>query len=1248
MRRLLKILGCLAAGALLALVALPWWLGPVLARVAAHYGAGFARYERIGYARFAVTSVVVDLPAVRVAVERAEYETPVLWVARRLAGKPARLVTTGWRVDVKPSAPTLAPTPSQTTATPPTVLADSSRAIGAMRLREILTKVADGLDRWLPLIEIGPGKVTWPGGGLQLASATWEHRALAARGFIFGVVSADLRLAFAVDGAIELEGNSNARGWRASFKNLGSEISGEARVWDQLATVKSRFFDTGWMPAEATVRADHWTVPAARVKLGQFYSAVHGDARFDWREGKFETSVEVTGDAIPDRNAPPLAAKLRGHGDSESLTVGSLAVEIPGVSAALSAPAVIDRHGRMAGGASRFSVTVDLEKQPWLAAKGKVTGEAQLKPRDGKAPLIEATLMAQDVALPDWAIARFAATAELDWPRLRVKQAEFGFAEGGQLAAHGEWDFEAKEIRDAVAEGTVRPSLVTRWLPKIVGFESITIAAKASGPLATLTHEGKAHVNALTVTNLQPLAADVTWQGKGAAIKIEDARVQAGGSEIALAGTMDATSAQLTALKISKGEAVRLALVRPATVHWSPKIEVGSLELAGEGASVALTVTAGESGRVNLVVRGFASAWLTDFMTVPGPEWRLVSLAAEGEWDRGPLVFKADGEFAGSLGEGRTVAATFKAHGDKDGVQIESLRVAEGAAPIVNATGRLPVTLHPEASSLVHIEESAPLVLHATTASNPTFWKKLSETTGLDFVEPEATVELAGTWAKPQGEIHAKAARLAADGKHFKLPASSVEALDVHVVADRAGFTVDQFSLKLEGQAVRATGKLAFTPEQWPELKKDPVAFIRKRGSVHLEIPDAQFAAVARHFPEFLAQSGRLQVDATFAPGGEMNGTLKLSDAATRPLGALGVLQEIQGEARLAGNIIEVRSLTARSGGQPVTLSGKIELPLNAAPKYDFTLKGENLPLVRQTGLLVRADVDLKLATASGDATTISGAVKLRDSMFLSDLRAFIPRGGSGPTRRPPYFAIETPPLNAWRLNVDVHGEKFLRLRSTLFTGTASARFNIGGSLGDPHMTGEAVVDSGQVTLPFAAFKIEEATVRLTDADPNSLRLAVTGTSRRYGYDLRMEVTGTAEAPVVIFSSSPALDAKQVLLMVMAGELPNDEISYGNAQRAARLGTYLGQSLISSFGGDPTDASRLTIMTGERVSSLGRETYEAEYRLTDRFTLVGEYDEYDAYNTGVKWSVRPAENPVNEKLDPPIDAKKEAPHEPPH
>jgi translocation and assembly module TamB len=118
-----------------------------------------------------------------------------------------------------------------------------------------------------------------------------------------------------------------------------------------------------------------------------------------------------------------------------------------------------------------------------------------------------------------------------------------------------------------------------------------------------------------------------------------------------------------------------------------------------------------------------------------------------------------------------------------------------------------------------------------------------------------------------------------------------------------------------------------------------------------------------------------------------------------------------------------------------------------------------------------------------------------------------------------------------------------------------------------------------------------------------------------------MEATGLASAPTLAFSSSPPLESGQVLKMVMAGESPHEELTITDRQRVARLGTFLGQSLLASFGGDSDPGDKLTVVSGETVSRQGRETYGIEYKLTDRWALVGEYDEFDDFNAGVKWRV---------------------------
>jgi len=236
-------------------------------------------------------------------------------------------------------------------------------------------------------------------------------------------------------------------------------------------------------------------------------------------------------------------------------------------------------------------------------------------------------------------------------------------------------------------------------------------------------------------------------------------------------------------------------------------------------------------------------------------------------------------------------------------------------------------------------------------------------------------------------------------------------------------------------------------------------------------------------------------------------------------------------------------------------------------------------------------------------------------------VRDFLPSGGRGPAARAPYFSVETEPFNRWRLDLAIDGDRFLRLRTALFTGVASAHFRLGGTLGDPFATGEAVVNEGTVLLPFASFAVQQSSLRLTAENPHDLQLWLTGATRRYGYDLRLELSGLLSAPVIAFSANPSLESKQVLLLVMAGQLPGNANVITDRQRVTRLGAYLGQSLLGSLGGDTAVGDRLSITTGEGISRQGRETFAMEYRLDDRWSLVGEYDEFDDYNAGVKWRI---------------------------
>ncbi|HUR60373.1 MAG TPA: translocation/assembly module TamB domain-containing protein, partial [Opitutaceae bacterium] len=1150
---------------------------------------------------------------VHVTAKRAEVDTPVLWLWRHWRAAPTNVVVGDWRVNV-----------TKSTAAPSAPGSES----GWGPLRETLVRVGAQLDRWLPRAQAGHGIVSWPGGELTLASATWSKRSLAVEDLAFRTLTARGTLVFpekemdAMKLAIRLRDDTGG----LALESTGAKINGTFTWWQQDAKLTATFEPRGWVPTEASLQAEEWSVPGARLKLGEAYATVRGRGRIDWNQQQFLADVTVNGEPVAEKKAPPLEVGIKGRGDTTAFTVEALNAILPGITARLTEPVVVERSGRIRESAARFAVQADLAKQPWFDATGVVSGEARVASTVAANPRVEFQLQARDVAAKELALTSVETKGEFEWPRVQISGGTIVGGDGEQLRFKGGWDFRGKEILDTLVDGQIRRRSLARWLPKQPEFDVVELHAEARGPLATFEHSGKAKAEKVKFSGVN--AADVTldWRGNGLAVETFSTRAVTGASTLQAAGTIDRSGAVVRELALTQNQATLLRLTMPATVRWSPAMHIEALRLAGPEGAIDGTLTWAEAGRIEIAARNVSSQWLADFVPPKGPPWKLNLLAITGQWERGPMTFSITGGASVDLADKHVATVNVAARGNKDGLRIEALRATESEATVINATGVLPVTLHPRGAEFLRIDQSGTLQLEASAAPNAMFWQQLAEATGFELKAPDAALHVTGTWQRPQGDVRLKAQRVAIDAKRYKREFPTIEALDVHVTGDRAGVTLDTFAFTVEGQAVRAHGRLPIPDDKWEDLFKNPLAWAERGADVRLEVPDADVAVFARFLPAVLAPKGRLQLDVNYKAGG-LGGFVRLRDAATRPLGPLGVLQEVTADLALAGRKLELHQVGAKSGGQPVTLTGTVELPPNGAPRYDLVLKGDNLPFVRQTGLLVRGDLDLKLqSTADAKSARISGVVRLRDSLFLQDVRAFLPRGGGGGsgTRRPPYFEVNTPPVNTWTLAVDVVGERFLRLRTPVFTGVASARFRLGGTLGEPRAIGEVAIDEGQIRMPFASFRVAQGSVRLTEASPYEPTIYVRGTGRRLGYDLAMEIEGTGGgSPSIVFSSSPALDSEQVLLMIMTGAAPSNTGTHSGTQRVAQIGAYLGQSLLGSLGTDVADADKLTIVAGEKVSPQGKENYEVEYKLSDRWAVIGEKTELDEFNAGLKWRVFP-------------------------
>ncbi len=1239
MARWLKIFLLVVGVAGLGLATLPFWLGGLLRPILHSRGLSFERYERIGYTRFHLIRVHYANASVAFTANQIESVTPLLWLAQRLRGAEPTLSVEGWRVQR---------------------IAGAAQATGEKTIKG-LTDLQAALDQfgpqiiyWLPHVQLSTGGVSGFGPDVTITKASWEKSILT----VDRLNIADHQLAFvlrpAADGSIVLTAHTVENDVRMRLVLAGTEIKGEALLWDQALQVSARFPAQGWLPTEARAVAENWRLPAARLKLGVPYAEVRGEARLLWRDHAFDLSVNAQAEPAPDSKtkAPPFEANATAHGTLRELTLTTLHIDAPFATAKLTAPVTFSLARPLSAESAQLIVQADLAKLPWLEARGKMQGTVNVT-GDTAAARQTFELKFSDVAVQDFSIQAAQASGVLQWPLLELTRLKVQLDEYSSLETHGSVNWQTRELTGVALAAKLSPAWFARWLPKGASWTTAEITATAAGPLAAPRHQGSLKLTAAQWPPLHPLDLESSWQGVGAKLEIS-AQAATEKSSLELAGTLEPHGLQLTKLQISSGGQPKWQLTTPAQFVWSPTWEMSDLALETKenpsglsaialakeegrvppttAASIRLKAKGGANGFIDLAATHFDSVWLADWVTLTGPGWKIDALQATGHVADRVLVF--DASLAGQIEMSpRPAQVKLVAHGDARGIEIKEFKVVESERVLTQATGRLPLAWVMEPMPHLALDETAPWELSATTEPDSPLWATLSASTGLELVKPTAKINLKGTLRQPVGELKVAAAKLSVAPARWKFSVPEFEELVLDLAFGRDVMKVTTFTAKLDGQAMQLSGQLPMNDERWEKLWREPAAFDWHEATAQLDIPEADLALLAHQLPNFPLVQGRLSAHVKLSPGAKFAGELHLTDAASRPLAPFGALREIQANLVIGDHLITVQTLTATLAGEPVTLDGSVALASDGAPRFALGLKGKNLPLVRSTGLLLRSDLDLRATTDAAGLTRLTGVMTIRDCLILANvnLKTLLPTGRRGVTRQPPYFTIQVEPFQHWPLAVEIRARSAIRVRTTAYNGVGSAHFQIGGTLGEPRAVGELTVDRGQILFPFATFKVQQGAVRLREADPFHAVVNLNATSQRRDYQMKLEMTGELPTPNVVISSTPAMEAADVLLMVMTGQPPASDTTATGASgtRLAMLGAYLSRGLFQDlgFGGE----ERLEISAGEHVSRQGRETYEFEYKLGEQWSLLGEYDAFDNYNAGLKWRVYTQESTPLEK-----------------
>lgn len=746
----------------------------------------------------------------------------------------------------------------------------------------------------------------------------------------------------------------------------------------------------------------------------------------------------------------------------------------------------------------------------------------------------------------------------------------------------------------------------------------------AAGPLRSLTIVAAATPDRrLQITELRAMMADTLLAAAGT---------------LQWPAAMDALTLRLTALSAERnGTDLRLKTPSVLIIDTGGRSSLTPLTLIGSAGTITLAGRLDPAGAV--AVQAHVSdlngkGWLPDLtggrldvdalnatLTVSGT-WRAprIALAASTDAVRSPfLPVPLAGRMALDYADARLSISQF------DWSYTDGSRI--------HITGDIPFQaqwkdIRPEALVTLSAEIELPQagVLNAFLGKNRISAGSLS-----------VAATITGTWENPEGNARLDGADVMLENGSLPLPPGPL-AFSAKARYGERTIVLEHFRLNAPAVIIAGQGSWKNLPPPWLA----PLAADGGAVSMDATVSATRLDWAAAGIPGVRATDGQLLANVHLRGSlsqPEITATLSVKDGQIRAEARLPAIEAINLQADITAGDLTISELSAQIGAAPLTATGRVTDVMGPDPVMDLRLNGNNLLLYRDPGLRVRGNTALVL-TGPVSRLQLTGDVVITDGLFsrridlLGSLKASDrPESGDRGLR---LFSIRQPPLRDMRLDVGISAASPFVIRSNLVRGEVKPSLRLTGTAEVPLLVGKVLVSTAKLRLPAGRMLIENGLIQFPNADPERPVIDLLGTSKLFGYDVRLIAEGPYDEPVITLSATPPLASEDILLMLLTGAPPSKDITAGDIRRRSlNVSMFIGQDLISRWfdSGDSDSGEsimeRFDVQLGREITQKGEETVEAQFRLADNvfrqgdtIYLTGEKDAYDYYNAGVQFVFR--------------------------
>lgn len=339
------------------------------------------------------------------------------------------------------------------------------------------------------------------------------------------------------------------------------------------------------------------------------------------------------------------------------------------------------------------------------------------------------------------------------------------------------------------------------------------------------------------------------------------------------------------------------------------------------------------------------------------------------------------------------------------------------------------------------------------------------------------------------------------------------------------------------------------------------------------------------------------------------------------------VLRGIEADIAVKEDALVLDNLRGRGpGGGTVAGQGQVVFADPASLDFTFQTQFEELQLV---------DADQLGATASGELNVAGGmrGANITGDIVIDQAEYFISRlGGTtsfsgftivekgGPDERAVVTQEEASPWPV-TLELGVRADDNIFVRGPDLDTEWAADLVIGGTLSDPDVRGALRVVRGSVQLIDTPIELQGGEIIFNTPRLANPTLDLTGVMRGADLDATVRVTGEAQAPEIVLSSSPPLPEDEILARVLFGAGMEDLTPVQGLQIARTVAALSGRG-----GGGLDPLGRIRQATGLDALSVG---YDEEQGAT---LSIGKYIGDDVY-VAVDQGVTPESSAVRVEID---------------